>query len=269
MPQTKEHLALAKAIGVKHIVVYINKADLADAEMIDLVEMEIRELLGSFGYDSEQTPIVYGSALAALEEKNDKLGKESILKLMETVDNYVPSPERDIKSPFLLPIEKTVTVPGRGQVLVGTVTRGLLKKGELLEIVGYGETIKTAASEIHVFKNSVNECSAGEHVGVLARGIKPGMVKRGMMAVQPNSVVQTNFIEASIYVLKKDEGGRKKPITSGYIQPFLTKTISIDCNLKLPDDRGMLLGGEHVNAKFLLKSPMPILEGDRFTSKLF
>ncbi|RNA32163.1 elongation factor mitochondrial-like [Brachionus plicatilis] len=265
MPQTKEHLALAKAIGVKHIVVYINKADLADNEMVDLVEMEIRELLGTYGYDSEQTPIICGSALAALEDKNEKLGKESILKLMDTVDNYVPSPERDIKSPFLFPIEKAVTVPGRGQVLVGTVTRGKLKKGDPMEIVGFGETIKTAATEIHVFKNSVSECSAGEHVGILARGIKPGMIKRGMMAAQPNSTVQSNFIEASIYVLKKDEGGRKKPIISGYIQPLLTKTCSIDCNLKIPEDRGMLLGGEHATINILLKSPMTFLEGDRFT----
>ncbi|CAF0713005.1 unnamed protein product [Brachionus calyciflorus] len=265
MPQTKEHLALAQAIGVKHVIVYLNKADLADQEMIELVEMEVRELLAVYGYDSEKTPIINGSALAALEGKNESLGKESIMKLMDTVDNYVPSPERDTKSPFLFPIEKTVSVPGRGQVLVGTVARGLLKKGDPMEIVGYGETIKTAASEIHVFKNSVNECAAGEHVGILARGIKPGVVRRGMMAAQPNSTVQTNLIEASLYVLKKEEGGRKKPITSGYIQPLLTKTSSIDSYFKLPEDKSMLLGGDHVKLNILLKSPMVLSTGDKFT----
>lgn len=266
MPQTKEHLALAQAIGVKHIVVYINKSDLADKEMIDLVEMEIRELLAIHGYDSEKTPIICGSALAALEGKNEDLGKNSIFKLMETIDNYVPSPERDIKSPFLFPIEKTVTVPGRGQVLVGTVSRGILKKGDLMEIVGYGETIKTAATEIHIFNNSVNECSAGEHVGILARGIKPGAIRRGMMAAQPNSTVQTNNLEASIYVLKKEEGGRKKPITTGYIQPFLTKTCSVDSYFKLPEDKSMLLGGDHANINIFLKFPMVLVQGDKFTS---
>jgi elongation factor Tu len=266
MPQTKEHLSLAKSIGVNHIVVYVNKADLADKEMIELVEMEIRELLTSYGYDGDKTPIVFGSALSALQNTNDELGKQSIIKLMDTVDTYIPTPERDTKSPFLLPIEKTVAVPGRGQVLIGTVSRGILKKGENMEIVGYGETIKTSATEIHVFKNALNECSAGQHVGILARGIKPGAVQRGMMLALPNSTSQTNNVEASIYMLKKEEGGRKKPIMNGYIQPLLTKTWNVDCHFTLPNDKEMLLGGDYATVNLILKYPMVILEGDRFTS---
>lgn len=265
MPQTKEHLALAKAIGVKHIIVYLNKADIADKEMLELVELEVRELLTNFGYDGDQVPIVSGSALHALENTNEELGKKSILKLMETVDAHVPSPQRDIKSPFLLPVEKTVAIPGRGQVLVGTVLRGTLKKGDSIEIAGYGESIKTVASEIHIFKNSVNECSAGDHIGLLARGVKPGAVKRGMMVGLPNSVPQTDNLEASIYVLTKSEGGRKNPITSGYIQPFLTNTCTIDCYFNLPNDKPMLMGGDHANINIFLKFPMALQVGDRFT----
>jgi elongation factor Tu len=227
MPQTREHLSLAKSIGVKHIIVYINKVDVADAEMVELVEMEIRELLASYGYDSDNVPIVCGSALHALENTNAELGKNSIFKLMDAIDGYVPTPKRDLVSPFLLPIEKAISVPGRGQVLVGTVSSGTLKKGDPMEIVGYGETLKTVISEIHIFKNSVGECSAGDHVGLLARGIKPGEIRRGMMAAKPGTSVQTDNYEASIYVLKKDEGGRIKPITPGYTQPLFTQTATI------------------------------------------
>ena len=185
---------------------------------------------------------------------------------MDTIDNYVPSPERDTKSPFLLPIEKTVAIPGRGQVLVGTISRGGLKKGDPLEIVGFGETIKTVATEIHIFKNSVNDCTAGQHVGILVRGIKPGMVVRGMMASLPNSTKQTDCVEATVYMLKKDEGGRRKPIMNGYIQPFLTQTCTIDSYFDFNEDKTMLLGGEFTTMNILLKKPMVLFTGDRFTS---
>ena len=154
MPQTKEHLSLAKSIGVEHVVVYVNKADLADEEMLELVEMEVRELLTAHGYDGDQTPVIRGSALHALENVEGELGKASIVRLMSAVDSYVPTPERDTKSPFMFPIEKSVSVPGRGQVLVGTVLKGMLKKGDPIELVGFGKTLKTFATEIHVFKNS-------------------------------------------------------------------------------------------------------------------
>lgn len=265
MPQTREHLALAKAIGIKHIVVYINKADLADDEMLDLVDMEVRELLTEFGYNGDETPIVNGSALLALDDTSNDLGKKSVIKLMDTIDNYIPSPKRDLDSPFLLPIEKTVAIPGRGQVLVGTITRGTLKKGSPLEIVGFGETIKTTATEIHIFKNSVGDCSAGQHVGILVRGIKPGMVVRGMMASVPNSTTQADSFEATVYMLKKDEGGRKKPILDGYIQPLLTQTCTIDSYFDFPEDKTMLLGGEFTSMNVLLKKPMVLFPGDRFT----
>ena len=265
MPQTKEHLSLAKAIGVKHIVVYINKSDLADKEMLELVEMEVRELLNSFGYEGDQAPVIQGSALSAIENKNEEMGKNSILKLIETLDTYVPSPARDLKSPFLMPIEKTVTVPGRGQVLVGTILRGQLKKGDSFEIAGFGRNLRAVATEIHIFKSPVNECIAGEHVGILARGVKPEMITRGMMAALPNSVTQTDQFDASVYMLTKEEGGRKKPILTNYIQPLFTKTCTLDCLLTLPPDRTMLLGGEYAQLNILLKYPMVILPGDRFT----
>jgi elongation factor Tu len=267
MPQTKEHLSLAKAIGVKYIITYINKSDLADKEMLELVELEVRELLTSFGYDGDNAPIVHGSALQALEDTDTELGKNSIVKLMKIVDTYVPAPERDLKSPFFFPIEKTVAITGRGQVLVGTVTRGVLKKNDQLEIIGYGQSIKTVANDIQVFKTSVNECSAGQHVGILGRGIKSDQVRRGMVAVAPGSTKQTNYYEASVYMLKKEEGGRSKPIMNGYIQPLLTNTASIDCNFQLPKDREMLLGGDHINLNLLLKFSMPFQVGDKFTSK--
>lgn len=271
MPQTKEHLALAKAIGVKHVVTYVNKADLADKEMLELVELEVRELLTSYGYDGENSPVVHGSALLALDDskKEDELGRKSILKLMDTIDSYVPDPQRDIKSPFFFPIEKTVAITGRGQVLVGTATRGQLKKNDPIEIVGYGQTIKSVAIDIQIFKSSVSSMQAGEHAGILARGVKPEIVRRGMVLVAPNSVEQTNLVEVSLYMLKKDEGGRGKPITKGYIQPFLTNTATVDCCFLLPDDKQIILGGDHVTVQLLLKFPMAFQVGDKFTSKTF
>ena len=234
--------------------------------MLDLVDMEVRELLTEFGYNGDETPIVNGSALLALDDTSNDLGKKSVKKLMDTIDNYIPSPKRDLDSQFLLPIEKTVAIPGRGQVLVGTITRGTLKKGSPLEIVGFGETIKTTATEIHIFKNSVGDCSAGQHVGILVRGIKPGMVVRGMMASVPNSTTQADSFEATVYMLKKDEGGRKKPILDGYIQPLLTQTCTIDSYFDFPEDKTMLLGGEFTSMNVLLKKPMVLFPGDRFTS---
>jgi elongation factor Tu len=266
MPQTREHLALAKAIGVKNIVVFINKADLADAEMLELVEMEIRELLTEFGYNGDEIPCIHGSALQALEDKDSDLGKKSVEKLLNTIDTYVPSPKRDTTSPFLLPIEKTVSIPGRGQVLVGTITKGELKKGAPLEIVGFGENIKTTATEIHIFNSPVNECTAGQHVGILVRGIKPGMVVRGMMAAIPNSTKQSDNYEATVYMLKKEEGGRKKPIVDGYIQPLLTHTCTIDSYFNFPKDKTMLMGGDFTNINIYLKKPMVLSPGDKFTS---
>jgi elongation factor Tu len=245
-------------------VVYVNKADLADEEMLELVEIEIRELLQKHGFP-ENSPIIVGSALRALEDKDQKYGKESIFKLMEALDKNVPLPERDYKSPFLMPIEKSVSVPGRGQVLVGTVTRGMIKKGDQLEIVGYGENIKTIASELHVFKNSVNECKAGDNCGILARGIKPNTIIRGMMVSAVNSVQQTDHFEASVYMLKKNEGGRNKPILKGYSQSLFTKTMTIDALIQFKDDKEMLMHGDYSNVNIVTRKPSVILPGDRFT----
>lgn len=200
----------------------------------------------------------------ALEGKNDELGKNSILKLMDAVDKFVPVPERDLKSPFLLPIERAVSVPGRGQVLIGTVTRGILKKGDNFEVIGYNENIKTTAIEIHVFKNSVNEAKAGDNVGILARGIKPGSIQRGMAAIATNSVQQTNYVETSVYMLNKNEGGRAKPIVTGYIQPLFTKTITIDAYLQVKD-KEMIMPGDYATVNLITRRPVVLLPGDRFT----
>ena len=182
------------------------------------------------------------------------------------MDKKVPLPERDFKSPFLLPIEKVVAVPGRGQVIVGTAFRGILKKGDPLEIVGFDKTLKSSASEIHVFNNPVNECKAGDNVGILARSIKTGLIERGMMAVVPNSVQQTNAFEASVYVLKKSEGGRTKPMFPNYYQPLYTKTITLDAQIhELKDGKEMLMPGDYANVNFLLKKPIVIMQGDRFS----
>ena len=218
MPQTREHLLLARQIGVERIVVYINKADVVDSEMLELVEIEARELLEEYGFDSMNTAIVAGSALMALKGDKPDIGKESILKLMEAIDSTVPTPKRDLSGPFYMPVESSVSVPGRGTVAVGTVVQGMLKKGQEVELLGHGNAIKTAASDIHIFRKSVPRCTAGDNIGVLLRGVKSDLVQRGMFLCQPGSMKQFDTFEAQIYVLTKAEGGRSKPVMDQYIQ---------------------------------------------------
>ncbi|KAJ8303909.1 hypothetical protein KUTeg_017492 [Tegillarca granosa] len=225
MPQTREHLLLAKQIGIKNIIIYINKADVVDNEMLELVELEIRELLTEFGFDGESAPVICGSALNALNDENEEIGKQSILKLLDAIDKHVTVPERDLSGPFYLPIESSVTVPGRGTVGIGTVVQGEIKKGSALELLGFGNTIKTVASDIHVFQKSVPSCKAGENVGILLRGVKRELVSRGMFLCEPKSQNQYNAFKAQIYVLRKDEGGRSKPIKDGYQQLIYCKTL--------------------------------------------
>lgn len=218
MPQTREHLLLAKQIGVEQIVVYINKADIVDEEMLELVEIEARELLEEYGFDNQNIAIVAGSALMALKGEKPDIGKDSILKLMEAVDSTIPTPKRDLSGPFYMPVESNVSVSGRGTVAIGTVARGVLKKGQELELLGHGNSIKTAASDIHVFHKSVPQCTAGDNVGVLLRGVKLELVQRGMFLSEPGSLKQFDTFEAQIYVLTKAEGGRSKPVMDQYIQ---------------------------------------------------
>ncbi|KAK7492538.1 hypothetical protein BaRGS_00016204 [Batillaria attramentaria] len=265
MPQTREHLLLAKQIGVEHVVVYINKSDLVDDETLELVELEARELLEEYGFDGNNTAVVPGSALMAMKGERDEIGRDSILRLMDAVDNTIPTPNRDLSGPFLMPVETVVSVPGRGTVVVGTVQRGSLKKGQEVELLGFGNAIKTAASDIHVFHKSVPECTAGDNVGTLLRGVKSDLVQRGMFLGKLGSLQQYDTFEAQIYVLTKAEGGRTKPVLDQYIQVMYSNTWNISACIKLPEGINMVMPGDTASVQVVLRKPMVVKEGHRFT----
>ncbi|KAL8578000.1 hypothetical protein ACOMHN_048776 [Nucella lapillus] len=265
MPQTREHLLLAKQIGVERIVVFINKADIVDHEMLELVEIEARELLDEYGFDGTNSAVIAGSALMALKGENPDIGKESILKLMNAVDSTIPTPQRDVSGPFYMPVESSVSIPGRGTVAVGTVVQGSLKKSQEIELLGFGNSIKTAASDIHIFRKSVPKCTAGDNVGVLLRGVKSELVQRGMFLSQPDSMKQFDTFEAQVYVLSKAEGGRSKPVMDQYIQMMYSNTWNISACLKLAGEGSMLMPGDTATVRVLLRKPMVIKEGHRFT----
>ena len=235
MPQTREHLRLAKQIGIEHIVVFINKADAADSEMIELVEMELKDLLKEIGYDPEKIPFVSGSALAALQGINPELGRSKILQLMETVDNSLPLPQREINKPFLLPIEHSYAIAGRGTVVTGRVERGVCKKGDPIEILGFNKAIKSTANGIEMFKKTLDRAEAGDQLGILLRGIKRDDVRRGMSIVKPGSAKMYNHMEAKVYLMTKDEGGREKPLTPTYQPILFSKTWDMPAKLKFPE----------------------------------
>ncbi|EFA06887.2 elongation factor Tu [Tribolium castaneum] len=265
MPQTREHLLLAKQVGVKNIVVFVNKADLVDNEVLELVELEIRELLEDFGFDSENAPVICGSALKALEGEQSEFGEKAIRKLLDTLDEYIPVPERDFKSPFMVPIDNTFLVPGRGTVVVGTIHRGIVKKNASSELVGFDTKLKTTIGDIQVFKKSVPEAKAGENVGLLLRNVKLKDIQRGMLLCQANSVTLSNRFAGSIYFLAKNEGGRSKPVTGKYIQQLFSKTWSISCRVDLAKGVEMIMPGEHGQVELTLLSKMVMLPGQTFT----
>ncbi|CAG5123555.1 unnamed protein product [Candidula unifasciata] len=265
MPQTREHLLLAKQIGIEHLVVFINKADAVDSEMLELVEMEVREVLSEYGFNGNKCAVVYGSALQALTGENPTLGKDKILELMDAVDTHIPTPMRNLNEPFLMPVEKVVSVPGRGTVAVGTIKRGVIKKGDAAEIVGFGNVVKTAVSDLHVFGQSMKECVAGENVGVLIRGVKNESLQRGMVLGAPKTLTQCNSVRAQMYLLTKQEGGRTRPITNNYIQMMYSYTWNISACLRLPPDISLLMPGEAVHGEVLLRLPMVAAPGQRFT----
>jgi elongation factor Tu len=264
MPQTREHLRLAKQIGIESIVVFINKADAADKEMIELVEMELKDLLKEVGYDPDKIPFVSGSALCALENKSPELGKNAILKLMETVDAHVALPPRETSKPFLLPIEHSYTISGRGTVVTGRVERGVCKKGEPLEIIGYNKTIKTTANGIEMFHKLLDQAEAGDQLGILLRGIKREDVRRGMSLVKPGSAKAYNRFEAKIYMLTKDEGGREKPLTPTYQAQLFSKTWDVATRLRLPKGKDLVMPGEDTQITFILNKRMMLEKGQRF-----
>lgn len=264
MPQTREHLLLAKQVGIKNIVVFINKADQVDDEMLDLVEIEIRELLCDFGFDGGNCPVIRGSALKALEGDQSPIGEPSIIELMKAVDQHIPTPQRDITSPLVMPIDNFFTVPGRGSVIVGTIKQGTMSKNDEIELLGFDQEIKSTISDIQIFKNSFSKALAGENVGVLLRNIKISNIQRGMLLCAKGTQKMSNHFDASMYLLNRGEGGRKHPLASKYIQQLFSNTWNIPSRLDVPGN-SMIMPGEHGNVRVTLFKKMVMNEGQPFT----
>ncbi|CAH0551527.1 unnamed protein product [Brassicogethes aeneus] len=265
MPQTREHLLLAKQVGITKIVVYVNKADLVDTEVLELVDLEIRELLEDFGFDGVNAPVIFGSALEALNGKDSEYGVKSIQKLMDTIDSYIPDPQRDLKSPFMIPIDNIFSVPGRGTVAVGTLSRGVLKKNAEAELLGFDKKITTTVNDIQVFKKSVPQAFAGDNIGALLKGVKLKDIQRGMLLCAAGSEKISNRFNASIYFLSKNEGGRSKPVTGKYCQQLFSRTWNVPCRLDMVDNMEMLMPGEHGKVSLTLLWKMIMTSGQQFT----
>jgi elongation factor Tu len=265
MPQTREHILLARQVGVPAIVVFLNKCDMVeDKELLDLVEMEVRDLLNKYKFPGDTTPIIHGSALAALEDKNPALGKEAILKLMEAVDSYIPQPERPIDKSFAMPIEDVFSISGRGTVVTGRIERGIIKVGEEIEIVGLGPTQKTTCTGVEMFRKLLDEGRAGDNAGILLRGTKREEVQRGQVLCKPGSITPHTKFKAEIYVLTKEEGGRHTPFFANYRPQFYFRTTDVTGSIKLPEGTEMIMPGDNVTIEAELISPIAMEEGLRF-----
>ena len=268
MPQTREHILLSRQVGVPYIVVFMNKADMVDdEELLELVEMEIRELLSSYDFPGDDTPIVAGSALKALEEaKTGKVAEwgEKILKLMAEVDAYIPNPERDTDKDLLMPIEDVFSISGRGTVVTGKIDRGMIKLGQEIEIVGFADTRKTTVTGIEMFRKEMNEAQAGDNVGVLLRGIKKEDVERGQVVCLPGSITPHTEFECEVYILAKEEGGRHTPFFSGYRPQFYVRTTDVTGSVSLPEGVEMVMPGDNVKLKVQLVAPIALEDGTRF-----
>ena len=265
MPQTREHILLAKQVGVPYIIVYLNKADMVDDdELLELVEMEVRELLDQYEFPGDDTPIIIGSALKALEGDTSEIGAPSVLKLVETLDSYIPEPERAIDQPFLMPIEDVFSISGRGTVVTGRIARGVVKVGEEIEIVGIKETTKTTCTGVEMFRKLLDEGRAGENVGVLLRGTKREDVERGQVLSAPGAITPHTRFEGEVYVLSKDEGGRHTPFFKGYKPQFFFETTDITGSVELPEGTEMVMPGDNVLMKVELIAPIAMEEGQRF-----
>ena len=265
MPQTREHILLARQVGVPYIIVYLNKADqVDDEELLELVEMEVRELLSSYEFPGDDTPIVTGSALKALEGEDSEIGIQSIVKLVDALDSYVPEPERDTDKPFLLPIEDVFSISGRGTVVTGRVERGIIKVGEEIEIVGIKETEKTTCTGVEMFRKLLDEGRAGDNVGVLLRGTKRDEVERGQVLAHTGSITPHTKFEAEVYILSKDEGGRHTPFFKGYRPQFYFRTTDVTGAVELPEGVEMVMPGDNVQMQVELIAPIAMEEGLRF-----
>jgi elongation factor Tu len=265
MPQTREHILLARQVGVPALVVYMNKVDqVDDKELLDLVEMEIRELLSSYGFPGDDIPIVKGSALCALEGREDPIGKDSILELMTAIDTYIPQPERAIDKPFLMPIEDVFSISGRGTVVTGRVESGVIKVGEEVEIVGLKPTEKTTVTGVEMFRKLLDQGQAGDNVGALLRGTKREDVERGQVLAKPGSITPHTNFKCEAYILKKEEGGRHTPFFGNYRPQFYFRTTDVTGTVKLPDGVEMVMPGDNVAMEVELIAPIAMDEGLRF-----
>jgi len=265
MPQTREHILLARQVGVPYIIVFMNKADMVDdAELLELVEMEVRELLSKYDFPGDDIPIVIGSALKALEGDTSDIGEGAIMKLADALDSYIPTPERAIDKPFLLPIEDVFSISGRGTVVTGRVERGIVKVGEEIEIVGIKPTVKTTCTGVEMFRKLLDQGQAGDNVGVLLRGTKREDVERGQVLAKPGSITPHTKFTAEIYVLSKDEGGRHTPFFNGYRPQFYFRTTDVTGAIELPEGTEMVMPGDNVSIKAALIAPIAMEEGLRF-----
>jgi len=265
MPQTREHILLARQVGVPYILVYMNKADMVDdAELLELVEMEVRELLSSYDFPGDDTPIITGSALKALEGEDSEQGVQSINRLIDAMDAYIPEPTREMDKPFLLPIEDVFSISGRGTVVTGRVERGVVKVGEEVEIVGIHPTKKTTCTGVEMFRKLLDEGRAGDNVGVLLRGTKRDEVERGQVLAHPGSITPHTKFEAEVYILSKDEGGRHTPFFKGYRPQFYFRTTDVTGACELPEGVEMVMPGDNVQMQVALIAPIAMEEGLRF-----
>lgn len=265
MPQTREHILLARQVGVPYIVVYLNKADMVDdAELLELVEMEVRELLSSYDFPGDDIPIVVGSALKALEGDAGAIGEESIVKLVEAMDNYFPIPKREIDKPFLMPIEDVFTISGRGTVVTGRIERGIIKVNDEIEIVGITDTVKTTCTGVEMFRKLLDQGEAGDNVGVLLRGTKREDVQRGQVLAKSGSMTPHTKFETEVYILSKEEGGRHTPFFSEYRPQFYFRTTDVTGAVTLPEGVEMVMPGDNVKLVVTLISPIAMEEGLRF-----
>jgi elongation factor Tu len=265
MPQTREHILLARQVGVPYVVVYMNKCDMVDdAELLELVDMEVRDLLTKYEFPGDKTPIIKGSALKALEGDQSELGVPSIVKLVEALDTYIPEPVRVLDKPFLLPVEDVFSISGRGTVVTGRVERGIVKVGDEIEIVGIRPTTKTTCTGVEMFRKLLDEGRAGDNVGVLLRGTKRDEVERGQVLCKPGSITPHTDFESEVYVLSKEEGGRHTPFFKGYRPQFYFRTTDVTGSVELPAGVEMVMPGDNIKMVVSLIHPIAMEEGLRF-----
>jgi elongation factor Tu len=265
MPQTREHILLARQVGVPAMVVFLNKADMVDdEELLELVDMEIRELLSSYDFPGDDIPVIAGSALAALEGRDDEIGKDKVLELMEAVDNYIPEPERAIDRPFLMPVEDVFSISGRGTVATGRVERGIIKVQEEVEIVGMKETQKTVVTGVEMFRKLLDQGQAGDNCGILLRGLKRDQIERGQVLAKPGSITPHTKFKAEAYILTKEEGGRHTPFFKGYRPQFYFRTTDVTGIVELPEGVEMVMPGDNISMTAELITPIAMDKELRF-----